>query len=295
MDQEFKIVAEFPFAFYGQEFTVGLSNTRRLYLPFPLMCAALGVDPVGQIQRIQRDEVYDPTCFRKATFTHYPYGTEGDYRSREVQALRLDMLPYFLGGIDTNRIADEKIRGQILRFKKEFARAAWGYFRSEVLGETELAELDDAGQSIGEQQFNAALDHAAQLRHELEERQSGFETKQLGKQKQQDREIQDLTERVAFLEAKLLTTNTLNSAQLKATQDMVAIVAKAWEKKGESGAFWKVQKSIKDQFQVHSYIAVPENRFPELRAFLLRMYKQIIRPGTPVPSIFEDPDQRSLF
>ena len=138
MDADFKIVAEFPFEFYGEEFTVGLSSTRKLFLPFPLVCEALKVDLDGQVQRIQRDEVFDETNFHKVTFVHYPYGKKGEFRPREVYAMRLDMLPYFMGGVDTRRIEDETIRKSIVRFKKEISWVAWGYFGSEISGETEL-------------------------------------------------------------------------------------------------------------------------------------------------------------
>jgi hypothetical protein len=100
---------------------------------------------------------------------------------------------------------------------------------------------------------------------------------------------------VAFLEAKLLATNTLNESQLKDVQDMIGLVAKAWEKKGESSTYWKVHESIKGQFDVHSYLAVPEERYPELQAYLLSMYKRFVRPGTPIPTVFLAPDQRKLF
>jgi hypothetical protein len=284
--EDFNVLVEFPFAFYGALFTVGLGSDRKLWLPFPLLCGAIGVDVDGQVQRVRRDEVF-AGHFQLATFAHYPYGEE-DFRARQVLALRLDMLPYWLGGIDTARIADDATRANLVRFKKEFAAAAWSFFRSEILGETELAELVDAGAPPGEQQYNALMDRAAAIRRQLLEEPAA-------RHQQQDEKIASLDQRLSLLEARLLATNTLNTKQMKQAQDMIAILARALEKKGRTGTYAEVHQQVKNEFQVPSYTLIPEADYPRLRRFLAGWYRTLVKPGAQIPSIFSEPDQRSLF
>jgi len=75
---EIESIAEFPFEFYDQLFTIVLGNDRKLNAPIPLMCAALHVQPTGQIQRIERDPVL-VDAMRLVKFEHYPYGDRASY------------------------------------------------------------------------------------------------------------------------------------------------------------------------------------------------------------------------
>jgi hypothetical protein len=162
---ETESIAEFPFEFYDQLFTIVLGNDRKLYAPIPLMCAALHVQPSGQIQRIQRDPVL-VDAMRLVKFEHYPYGDQGELRSREVQALRLDRLPYFLGGIDVSRISNDETKEAVIRFKLEFADRAWAAFRSELLPPDMLAELDTS-LSPDQQAYFGMMDRATEIRRDL--------------------------------------------------------------------------------------------------------------------------------
>ena len=71
-----------------------------------------------------------------------------------------------MGTIDANRIKDQARRQQIICFKREFAEVAWAAFRSEILPEDMLAELDAAAPPA-EQQYHAVMDEAAAMRRDL--------------------------------------------------------------------------------------------------------------------------------
>ena len=267
---------EFPFDFYGEIFSVVLASDRRLYLPLNRVCDALQIDANAQAQRIRRDEAISDALVQLPL--QVPYGEEGAVQTRQVLCLWLNRLPYWLGTIDANRIKDQVRRQQIIRFKREFAEVAWAAFRSEILPEDMLAELD-ATAPPAEQQYYAVMDEAAAMRRDL------------GQQKER---LQEVEERLTSLEARLVGTDFINSAQAKQYQDIVAILGSMLQKKGK-GNYATVHAEVKKQFKVPSYQLIPEKDFPKLVNYLTRWYERLTPPGTPLPEIFTQPEQRRLF
>ena len=267
---------EFPFDFYGEIFSVVLASDRRLYLPLNRVCDALQIDANAQAQRIRRDEAISDALVQLPL--QVPYGEEGAVQTRQVLCLWLNRLPYWLGTIDANRIKDQVRRQQIIRFKREFAEVAWAAFRSEILPEDMLAELDAAAPPA-EQQYHAVMDEAAAMRRDL------------GQQKER---LQEVEERLTSLEARLVGTDFINSAQAKQYQDIVAILGSMLQKKGK-GNYATVHAEVKRQFQVPSYQLIPEKDFPKLVNYLTRWYERLTPPGTPLPEVFTQPEQRRLF
>lgn len=267
---------EFPFDFYGEIFSVVLASDRRLYLPLNRVCDALQIDANAQAQRIRRDEAISDALAQLPL--QVPYGEEGAVQTRQVLCLWLNRLPYWLGTIDANRIKDQARRQQIIRFKREFAEVAWAAFRSEILPEDMLAELDAAAPPA-EQQYHAIMDEAAAMRRDL------------GQQKER---LQEVEERLTSLEARLVGTDFINSAQAKQYQDIVAILGAMLQKKGK-GNYATVHAEVKKQFKVPSYHLIPEKDFPKLVNYLTRWYERLTPPGTPLPEAFTQPEQRRLF
>lgn len=267
---------EFPFDFYGEIFSVVLASDRRLYLPLNRVCDALQVNANAQAQRIRRDEAISDALVQLPL--QVSYGEEGAVQTRQVLCLWLNRLPYWLGTIDANRIKDQARRQQIIRFKREFAEVAWAAFRSEILPEDMLAELDAAAPPA-EQQYHAVMDEAAAMRRDLG---------------QQEERIQQVEERLTSLEARLVGTDFINSAQAKQYQDIVAILGAMLQKKGK-GNYATVHAEVKKQFKVPSYQLIPEKDFPKLVNYLTRWYERLTPPGTPLPEVFTQPEQRRLF
>lgn len=277
MPSKLRVVDEFPFTFYGETFTVALASDRRLYVPVPLICGALGVSTHAQVERIRRDEAIADALVA-LRLERYPYG-EGDFRPREVNCLRLDRLPYWLGTIDASRIPDPDRRQAVVRFKREFADVAWAAFRREILPEDMLAELD-AHLPPERRAYFELMDRAAELRRGLQDH---------------ERRIDDLEERLTGLEARLEGTDFINPAQARRYQLMVNVLADLLKKKGKSSAHALVHNEVKRAFKVPSYLLIPEARFPEVVRFLAQWYQRLTPPGTPLPEIFTDPDQKRLL
>jgi hypothetical protein len=269
-------IDEFPFDFYGEIFSIVLASDRRLYLPLNHICDALQIDANAQAQRIRRDEAVSDALVQLPL--QIPYGEEGTVQARQVLCLWLNRLPYWLGTIDANRIKDQARRQQIIRFKREFAEVAWAAFRSEILPEDVLAELD-AVAPPAEQRYHAVMDEAAAMRRNLG---------------QQEERLQEVEERLTSLEARLVGTDFINSAQARQYQEIVAILGAMLQKKGK-GNYVTVHAEIKKQFKVPSYQLIPEKDFPKLVNYLTRWYERLTPPGTPLPAVFTQPEQRRLF
>jgi hypothetical protein len=178
----------------------------------------------------------------------------------------------------TPLIKDTTRRQQVIRFKREFAEVAWAAFRTEILPEDMLAELDGAAPPA-EQRYYAAMDEAATMRRDL------------GQQKEH---LQQVEERLTNLEARLIGTDFINSAQARQYQDMVAILGTMLQKK-EKENYATVHAEIKKQFRVPSSQLIPEKDFPKLVNFLSRWYERLTPPGTPLPEVFTRLQQRRLF
>ncbi len=267
---------EFPFEFYNELFSVVLASNRKLYLPINLVCRALQVDTNAQVQRIRRDEAISDALVQLPL--QMPYGLEGAVQTRQTLCLWLNRLPYWLGTINTSRIKDEIRRQQVILFKREFADVAWAAFRSEILPSDMLSELD-ATLPPAEQQYLTTMDKAADMRRDLQ---------------QQGEQLNEFEERLSNLEARLIGTDFINSAQAKQYQDMVAILGAILKKKG-IGTYATVHAEVKQQFQVPAYQLIPEKDFPQLIHFLTRWYERLTPPGTPLPDVFTRPQQRGLF
>ena len=66
------------------------------------------------------------------------------------------------------------------------------------------------------------------------------------------------------------------------------------QKKGK-GNYATVHAEVKKQFKVPSYQLIPEKDFPKLVNYLTRWYERLTPPGTPLPEVFTQPEQRRLF
>jgi hypothetical protein len=271
-----KPLDEYPFTFYNETFSLVLASDRKLYLPLTRLCEALQIDANAQIQRIRRDEVISDALIQLPL--QLAYGEEGAVQTRQLLCLWLNRLPYWLGTLDANRIKDDARRQQVIRFKREFAEVAWAAFRSEILPEDMLAEMD-ASTPPAEQKYHALMDEAATMHRDLS---------------QQGERLKQVEERLTNLEARLVGTDFINSAQARQYQEMVAILGDLLKKKG-SGNHATVHAEVKNQFKVPVYQVIPEKEFPRLVNFLARWYERLTPPGTPLPTVFTKLEQRRLI
>lgn len=268
-----KVIDHYPFEFYGTYFTSVLANNRHLYIPVSDMCQALGLAANAQLRRIREDAAIADALVMLTL--DRSYGDEA-VQNRDMYCLRLDRLPYWLGTLDAKRVKAEN-REKVVHFQREFAEVAWAAFRSYILPPDVLAELDTT-LSPHEQTYMQLMDEAARLRVEVET---------------QDTRLHQLEKRVQTIEARLVGTDYINSAQKKLYTDMVGIVAHVLRQK-QKGNEATVHAEVKRQFQVPSYQLIPEEQFGQVRQYLRQWYLRLVGHDAAVPAIF-DADQPKLL
>lgn len=84
------------------------------------ICEALGVDPEGQRQRIERDEILGPTaCMIKAV--------AGDGKDREMYAIPYCYVFGWLFSIDISKV-NENVKASVLEYKLACYKALFTHF-----------------------------------------------------------------------------------------------------------------------------------------------------------------------
>ena len=179
--------------------------------------------------------------------------------------------------IDAARVKSEH-RDKIVQFKREFADVAWAAFRSAILPEDILAELDAAGDPA-EGDYQRLMDEAATLRAQIQE---------------QEVKLEGVITRVAGLEARFLGTDFLNASQASQLRRMVSVLVSAIEsnKGKQSAVFARVHGDLKRTFDVPSYLLIAEADFPKVTEYLSDWYRRVAHDEP--PHIFRA-DQRTLF
>ena len=156
-----KIIEQFPFEFYGSTFELYFTDQKLLLLPLRNICESLGISFSSQHRRI-RDEEDEGLKEVLYPLRAPVMQKDGVVQEREIICINLKKLPYWLGTIDTKRINPD-IKDLVVRYKNEFADAAWAFFRSKMLPDYVLAELDTA-LSPSEQEYHRLMDQAAALK-----------------------------------------------------------------------------------------------------------------------------------
>lgn len=93
---------------------------------FKPMCEALGIDADAQWRRILRESWSKSTTVKLAVVA-------ADGKTREMNAIRADMIPAWLVGVQTGSIREE-LRPKLDRFKNEAAKVLAAYFTPEAAG-----------------------------------------------------------------------------------------------------------------------------------------------------------------
>lgn len=111
---------------------------------------------------------------------------------------------------------------------------------------------------------------------------------------QQGVRLDNVEDRLNALEARIKGTDFINQAQAQRYQVMVNVIASMLSRQGK-GNQGTVHAEVKRTFNVPSYQLIPESEFPEVVKFLASWYRRLTPAGTPLPDVFNKPDQRRLF
>jgi len=96
----------------------------EIYVGLRSVCVSLGVAPTGQVRRIQADEVMAEGLREVRVRT----ATRG---LQTMQGLRLDVVPYWLSGIEPRR-TKPALRDRLVTYKRWVVRRVWEAFAAET-------------------------------------------------------------------------------------------------------------------------------------------------------------------
>jgi len=196
---------------------------------------------------------------------------------RPISGFWLKRLPYWLGGINVNRIRED-LRPKVLQYQLELADYSWDIVRTEIMPTDILAEMD-ATLPPAQQEYHQLMDEAVALKKSIH---------------QQGEQLQSLEARIGGLEARMVGTDFINSAQQRKYLEMVNILGEVLKKK-KAGNQAIVHNEIKRQFRVPSYQLIGESDFPAVVKFLTGWFEKVSPPGTRLPFAFTREEQGRLL
>ena len=269
------ITDQFPFVFESQTFEIYWTDDKKLLVPLRPLCDELGLDFSSQLKRVKRDEALADDLF----IINAPVLREdGKAQNRDVVCISLKRLHYWFGSIDTSRVKPE-LKDKVIHFKRELGDVAWDAFRTRVLPEDMLAELD-ASLPREEREYHKAMDRATALRENVQKH---------------DQDIESLRSRVEKLEARLVGTDFINGQQARQYLDAVGALGDLLkvENKKLASPYAVIHNKVKEQFEVASYQLIPEKEFPKVLDFLAKWHTRV-NPSLALPEVFTVRQNRLL-
>jgi hypothetical protein len=264
--------------FYGDEvIAIQQPDSGAIFVPIARLCDNLGIARNRQAQRIREHPVISQG------FTTMPVDTGGG--AQESQCLRLDMIPYWLAGVNANRVA-EGVREKLIRYQTEVATVLWEAFRPEILaaGEASIAapqrsgaelayEIATAVQHLARQQMDleARLNRAGQWAKTVDVRLHGVNT-HLG-------EVED---RLDALELQVSPQQPISEEQAAELALAVKTVSSALEQRGIRNGYQRVYGELYRQQGITSYKNLPRGTFATVMDWLKAWHGELTEgDGTP--------------
>ena len=239
--------------FYGDEVTAVRLQDGQVYASLRHMCNALELNVRGQRQRIDRTDILAEGLMVCVTHT-----IKGE---RPTTVLRADLVPLWLAGIVTQRLASDK-RNRLLRFQREAAKILWEAFQDGRLTTTNEIDMDalaDAGNASAQAYVMAR----AIMR--LSYQQVAMEQKLESYQQQTDDRLGALETAVTQLTAPERQITDAQASQLSQAVKAVAMVLSKQSRRNEYGG---VYGELYRRYNVTSYKSLPSTQFEDAMNWL---------------------------
>jgi hypothetical protein len=248
-----------PVTFYGDEIlAVQEPEQNQVYVPLPRMCDNLGIDRPTQTQRIQEHEVLS------SGLRTFKLQTAGGVQ--ETQCLRLDLIPFWLAGLNSRRVK-KTVREKLILYQRECAAVLWDFFRP--AGQPSSAALETAGEtSPAAQAYEMAMAVAALARQQMqmEERMSDVASA-----------ITEQARRIDALELKLTPKGAITEAQAAELSQAVKTVARELGDQTGRNEYGGVYGQLYREFDITSYKHLPAAQFEQAMEWLRDWYRRIKR------------------
>ncbi len=267
----------------GDEVLAVRAEDGEIYVGLRSVCLSLGVAPTGQVRRIQSDEVMAEGLREVRVRT----ATRG---LQTLQGLRLDVVPYWLSGIEPRR-AKPALRERLVTYKRWVVRRVWEAFAADTgieqaTAATTVAATDDDTTLSLVHIRDMALAIAA-----FAEQQIAFQEEQ----RVQDRRISTLEEghgqlavrldraagvvgglvrSVKALEQRIAPGNLLTEEQAAEVSDRVKTVAEALTARdvaaGAAPRDWygSIYRTLYKRYNVAGYRRIRQEQYADVLSWL---------------------------
>jgi len=260
MADSMALLAPRTIEFYGDEIlAVQDPATQRVFVPLARLCDNLGIDRASQAQRIQEHEVL------RTGFETLRLQTAGGYQ--ETQCLRLDLIPFWLAGINANRVKAE-VREKLVLYQRECAAVLWDVFRPAGQPSSAALAAPEGQLSPAAQAYETAMAVATLARQQMQ-----FEAQLT----EIAATMTDHAERLATLESALAPKHAITPTQASELSQAIKVVARALGERTGRNEYGGVYGQLYREFGITSYKNLPVEHFEQAMTWLRDWYRSIQR------------------
>ena len=262
MTDEIKAIQQREVEFYEDRLTAVRGGDGQIYVSVNELCAALGIGPQAQRQRIEGHEVLRDGLARVLV------NTAGG--PQLIYMMRTDMVPLWLSGLRAGAVRDGA-RDKLIRFQREAARALWEAFQEGRL----TAEADAADLFAGVSPETIQAVQLAQAVLALARNQAMLEARLSGR-------LEAVESRLETVEEALTPANRyVTPDQASQISQAVKAVALAIGKKSGRNEFGAVYGELYRKFGITGYKQLPARRFQEAMRFLTEWHENVTDSSLP--------------
>lgn len=228
-----------------------------VFVPITPICDNLGISPVGQRERINRDPVLSEAVMAiNVTLSQ---------QAREMTCLPLKFIPGWLFGINANRVKPE-LRERIIRYQRECYEVLWEAFQdSRLTADPAFDELlQQDSEAVEAYKMLTAMVKLARNQIVMEARLDVHEER-----------LEELESKLGD-PARLITPD--QASQVSQAVKAIALEIGRQSKRNEFGA---VYGELYRKFGITSYKELPAARFKAAMAFLREWYQSLTDQATP--------------
>ena len=258
MENQLRVVEQKIVEFYDDELIAIRAESGQIYVSVRHLCSALGLDRTGQVRRIQRNEIL-AEGYQGGVIMSPPSASGRGGGPQQTGLLRVDLVPLWLSGIDTNRVKEE-LREKLKQYQRQAAQVLWDAFQEGRLT-NDLLFNELLQQDTPEVQAYKMIQGMLQLARNQIVIRAQLQTQQT--------QLDDYGKRLEEIESQLGQPDRLiTPAQATEISQAVKAVAMALSASSGRNEYGSIYGELYRRFEVPSYKQIPASRFQEVMDWL---------------------------
>lgn len=232
----------------------------EVYVSLGHLCDALELDRQGQSQRIERSQVM------LSGYRQGPVETSGGVQTAYL--LRVDLVPFWLAGLNTSRIKDDMRRAKVEQYQRNVAKVLWEAFQEgRLTSDPDLEELlSQDTEAVQAYKMLQAMVKLARNQILIENRLTT-----------QSVQLENHEERLEQIESTLGTPDRhVTPEQASQISQAVKAVALVLSKRSGSNQYGSVYGELYRKFGITSYKLLSANRFEQAMKFLTDWHQDLV-------------------